>query len=213
MMTVIPVVLLLMFFSIAVTFRSISQTLAVFLLIPFGFIGVAWGHFLIGLPISLFSMLGIIALIGILVNDALVFVTTYNQNLEEGMPQMEALYDAGLSRFRPIVLTSVTTFAGLAPLLLEKSLQAQFLIPMAISVSFGLLVITFIILLLLPVFLIFMNRFKVLAAGLWNLELPSYESVEPVTQRSSGYNYLWYGFFALAGLTLFLYFFRDSLPF
>jgi multidrug efflux pump subunit AcrB len=145
MQRVIPVVFLLMFFVISLTFRSISQALAVFLLIPFGIIGVGWGHWLMGAPISLFSVLGIIALVGILVNDALVFVTTYNQRLEEGLPQMEALYEAGRSRFRPIVLTTVTTFAGLTPLLFEKSLQAQFLIPMAISVSFGLLVITVII--------------------------------------------------------------------
>ncbi|MCB0624987.1 MAG: efflux RND transporter permease subunit, partial [Saprospiraceae bacterium] len=115
MQRIIPIILLLMLFSIALTFRSISQTVAVFLLIPFGFIGVAWGHYLLGLPISFFSVLGIIALVGILVNDALVFVTTYNQNLKEGMNQMNALFEAGLSRFRPIVLTSVTTFAGLAP--------------------------------------------------------------------------------------------------
>ncbi|MBV6654777.1 MAG: efflux RND transporter permease subunit [Mameliella sp.] len=148
--TVFSIVLSLMFFVIALTFRSVGQAFLVFLLIPFGFIGVGWGHWLMGLPISLFSALGIIALIGILVNDALVFVSTYNTMIEEGKPHMEAVYETGLSRFRPIVLTTITTFAGLAPLLFEKSLQAQFLIPMAIAVSFGLLVITAVILVLLP---------------------------------------------------------------
>ena len=207
MQRIIPIILLLMLFSIALTFRSISQTVAVFLLIPFGFIGVAWGHYLLGLPISFFSVLGIIALVGILVNDALVFVTTYNQNLKEGMNQMNALFEAGLSRFRPIVLTSVTTFAGLAPLLFEKSLQAQFLIPMAIAVSFGLLATTFIILILLPVLLIVTNRFKVYAAQLWNGVKPSYEAVETATPGDGGYEYLWYvliGFgIVAAGLSFF----------
>ena len=130
-------------------------------------------------------------MIGILVNDALVLVSTYNSLIEDGVPQMEALYEAGLSRFRPILLTSVTTFAGLAPLLFEKSLQAQFLIPMAISVSFGLLAITVIILVLLPVFLIVVNRFKVNASYLWNGVKPSYESVEPGTPDDGGYQYVW----------------------
>ncbi len=190
--TVFTIVLALMFFVIALTFRSVGQALLVFLLIPFGFIGVGWGHWLMGLPISLFSALGIIALIGILVNDALVFVSTYNSMIEEGRPQMEAIYETGLARFRPIVLTTVTTFAGLAPLLFEKSLQAQFLIPMAISVSFGLLVITAVILVLLPVFMISMNRFKVYATYLWNGVKPSYEAVEPALRRETGYEFLWY---------------------
>ncbi len=190
--TVFSIVLSLMFFVIALTFRSVGQALLVFLLIPFGFIGVGWGHWLMGLPISLFSALGIIALIGILVNDALVFVSTYNTMIEEGRSHMEAVYETGLSRFRPIVLTTVTTFAGLAPLLFEKSLQAQFLIPMAIAVSFGLLVITAVILVLLPVLLIIMNRFKVYASYAWNGVKPSYEAVEPAVRRETGYEFLWY---------------------
>lgn len=177
------VVLGLMFFVIALTFRSINQTLAVFLLIPFGLIGVGWGHWLMGKPISFFSILGFIALVGILVNDALVFIATYNDNIRDGQKQMDALYDAGLSRFRPIVLTSVTTFAGLAPLLFEKSLQAQFLIPMAISVSFGLLAITVIILLVLPAFLIINNRIKVYTQYAWNAKKPTYTEVEPAARE------------------------------
>lgn len=198
--TVFGIVLSLMFFVIALTFRSVGQALLVFLLIPFGLIGVGWGHWLMGLPISLFSILGLIALIGILVNDALVFMSTYNSMIADGKPFMEAIYETGLSRFRPIVLTTVTTFAGLAPLLLEKSLQAQFLIPMAISVSFGLLVITAVILVLLPVFIIVMNRFKVYATYAWNGVKPAYEAVEPALRRETGYEFVWYVMFAVVGL-------------
>ncbi|MCB0596420.1 MAG: efflux RND transporter permease subunit [Lewinellaceae bacterium] len=198
--TVGIIVLALMFFVIALTFRSVGQTLTVFLLIPFGIIGVGWGHWLLGLPISLFSFLGIIALIGILVNDALVLVTTYNKFIEAGRPQMDAIYEAGVTRFRPIVLTSVTTFAGLAPLLLEKSLQAQFLIPMAIAVSFGLLATTVVILVLLPVFLIVANRFKVYATYAWNGVKPDYEAVESALRRETGYEFLWYVLFAVIAI-------------
>ena len=196
MQLILPVVALLMFFSIALTFRSISQTLIVFATIPFGFIGVAWGHYWMGAPISMFSFLGIIALIGVMVNDSLVMVTTYNQLLEEGNSQMEALHEAGLSRFRPILLTSVTTIAGLAPIMLEKSLQAQFLIPMAISVSFGLLASTVVVLVMLPALLIISNRIKVYSVYLWEGIKPSYEIVEPAVEERKNYFALW----AVAGI-------------
>lgn len=198
--TVFSIALGLMFFIIALTFRSVGQAFLVFLLIPFGIIGVGWGHWLMGLPISLFSALGIIALVGILVNDALVFLTTYNGMIKEGKSHMEAVYETGLSRFRPIVLTTVTTFAGLAPLLFEKSLQAQFLIPMAIAVSFGLLAITAVILVLLPVLLIVMNRFKVYTSYAWNGVKPSYEAVEAAVRRETGYEFVWYVLIAVAGI-------------
>lgn len=173
------IVLALMFFVIALTFRSIGQAVVLFLIMPFGLIGVAFGHWLMGAPISLFSFLGMIALVGIIVNDGLVFIATYNNYLRDGKDQMDALYRAGLSRFRPIVLTSFTTFAGLAPLLLEKSLQAQFLIPMAISVSFGLLAATVVLLVLLPSLLVMLNRFRIYTTLLWNGHKPAYREVEP----------------------------------
>lgn len=191
MQVVLPVISLLMFFVIAMTFRSISQTVVVFALIPFGFIGAAWGHYFMGLQISLLSILGIIALIGVLVNDALVFVTTYNNLIEDGVDQTDAVYRAGVSRFRPILLTTVTTVAGLLPLLGEKSLQAQFLIPMAASIAFGLLVITIIILAVLPILLILSNRIKVYAVYLWEGERPSLESVEPAMAGRKSYFVLW----------------------
>jgi multidrug efflux pump subunit AcrB len=176
---VLPVVLALMFFVVALTFRSVGQSLVLFSLLPFGLIGVIFGHWLMGKPISLFSALGIIALIGIIVNDGLVFISTYNDNIRSGMSMMDALNDAGRSRFRPILLTSVTTFAGLAPLLLEKSRQAQFLIPMAISVAFGLLAATIVLLLLLPSLIVLLNRFRVAVRRMRTGRKPAYHEVEP----------------------------------
>ncbi len=180
---VLPMILFLMFLVIAITFRSISQAASVFVLIPFAFIGVAWGHYIMGLPLSLLSSLGIIALIGILVNDALVYVAAYNDLIIQGVSQKQAAFEASISRFRPIVLTSVTTVAGLSPLMYEKSFQAQFLIPMAVAVSFGLVLITVIILLLLPALLVIINQVKwavaVPFAKLVGNPMPTFESVEP----------------------------------
>ena len=135
------------------TFRSILQTFAVFVLIPFGFIGVGWGHFIHDFQLSMFSYFGMIALIGILVNDSLVFISKFNKNLKDGLKFEDALTATGMSRFRPIILTSITTIVGLAPLIFEKQLQAQFLIPMAIAIAYGLVLATLLTLVFLPAFL------------------------------------------------------------
>lgn len=156
-----PTVLLLIYITIAFTFRSFSQPLMLLLLVPFSLTAVAWGHWIHGFPINMLSMLGIIALIGIMVNDGLVLISKFNGNLREGMKFDDALYEAGRSRFRAIFLTSVTTIAGLAPLLLEKSRQAQFLKPMAISIAYGIGFATVLTLLMLPLFLAFSNKIKV----------------------------------------------------
>ena len=132
---VFPVILFLIFAVIAFTFRTYSQPVILILMIPFSIIGVGWGHLIHGFPINVLSALGIIALIGIMVNDGLVLIGKFNSFLRQGMKFDEALFEAGRSRFRAIFLTSLTTIAGLAPLLLEKSRQAQFLKPMAISIS------------------------------------------------------------------------------
>ena len=193
-----PVVLALMLFIIALTFRSISQTVIVFLLIPFSFIGVIWGHWLMDIvlpasfPLSLFSFLGIIALVGVLVNDALVLVTSYNELLERGMAQMEALETAALGRFRPIILTTVTTLAGLGPIMFETSLQAQFLIPMAISVSFGLFATTIGLLVLLPAMIILVNRFKVIVTKVTTGKDVDYTHVEAAAPANPVYNWTLY---------------------
>tara|TARA_R110002051_G_scaffold4043_1_gene21398 strand:- start:37631 stop:40900 length:3270 start_codon:yes stop_codon:yes gene_type:complete len=153
-------VLLLIYITIAFTFRSFSQPLMLLLLVPFSFTAVAWGHWIHDFPINVLSILGIIALIGIMVNDGLVLIGKFNSNLREGMTFDNAIFEAGRSRFRAIFLTSITTIAGLAPLMLETSRQAQFLIPMAISIAYGIGIATVLTLLMLPLFLSFSNNLK-----------------------------------------------------
>jgi multidrug efflux pump subunit AcrB len=146
---------------IAFTFRSYSQPLLLMIMIPFSLIGVTFGHYVHGFPINILSWLGIIALIGIMVNDGLVLIGKFNGYLKEGMKYDEALIQAGKSRFRAIFLTSLTTIAGLAPLLLETSMQAQFLKPMAVSISYGIGIATVLTLVMLPLLLSVSNAIKV----------------------------------------------------
>jgi len=171
-------VLFLIYLTIAFTFRSFSQPLLLLLLVPFSLTAVAWGHWLQNFPINILSMLGIIALIGIMVNDGLVLIGKFNGNLRQGMSFDNALFEAGRSRFRAIFLTSVTTIAGLAPLLFEKSRQAQFLKPMAISIAYGIGFATVLTLLLLPLFLSFSNSIKVGSRWLATGDKVSQEEVE-----------------------------------
>lgn len=168
---VFPIVLILIYIVIAFVFRSYSQPLLLLFLVPFSMIAVAWGHWLHGMSINILSLLGIIALIGIMVNDGLVLISKFNGNLKKGMHFDDALYEASRSRFRAIFLTSLTTIAGLAPLIFETSRQAQFLIPMAISIAYGIGIATVLTLLVLPIYLSFVNRVKLywnwLVTGTW----------------------------------------------
>lgn len=173
-----PVILILMIGMLIFTFRSFSQAFALLLMIPFGLIGAIWGHFIHDLPLSVLSIMGFIALIGILFNDGLVFINTFNQELKEGKKYNEALVDTAFSRFRPLVLTTITTAAGLAPLIFETSFQAQFLIPMAVTIAYGLLVGSFLISTLLPILMITFNRGKVYLSWLWTGHKPEPEAVE-----------------------------------
>lgn len=173
-----PVIIFLIFVVIAFTFRSFSQPIMLILLIPFSLVGVAWGHFIHGFPINVLSLLGIIALIGIMVNDGLVLIGRFNNNLREGLKFNDAIYEAGKSRFRAIFLTSLTTISGLAPLIFEQSRQAQFLIPMAISIAYGIGIATLLTLILLPIFLSFSNSFKVSTKWLFTGKKIEREQVE-----------------------------------
>lgn len=159
--TVFPLALFLIFTVIGFTFRTYSQPFLLLMLIPFSLTTVAWGHLFHNFPVNVISLLGIIALIGILVNDGLVFISKFNSNLKEGMDFDKSLFIAGRERFRAIFLTSVTTIAGLAPIILEKSFQAQLLKPMAISIAYGIGYATLLTLILLPILLSVTNSIKV----------------------------------------------------
>lgn len=135
---------------LAVPLASYGQPLIIMSAIPFGLIGAIWGHAMLGWDLSMFSVIGIVALTGVVVNDSLVLVSYVNESRDAGVPLLRAIREAGVARFRPILLTSLTTFAGLTPLMMERSVQAQFLIPMAISLAFGVVFATFITLILVP---------------------------------------------------------------
>lgn len=140
-----------MYALLAIPFRSYSQPLLIMMAIPFGVVGAILGHGLLGFDLSILSMFGIVALSGVVVNDSLLLINQANTNRKEGTPLVQALVDAGQRRFRPILLTSLTTFFGLTPMIFETSVQAQFLIPMAISLGYGIMFATGITLLLIPV--------------------------------------------------------------
>ena len=175
---VFPIILFIIYIVIAFTFRSYSQPLLLLAMVPFSLIGVAWGHWIHGFPINVLSFLGIIALIGIVVNDGLVFISKLNIYLKEGHKFDEAIILAGKSRFRAIFLTSATTIAGLSPLIFETSRQAQFLIPMAIAIAYGIGIATILTLIMLPMLLSVGNTIKVNTLWLWEGKKPSKESVE-----------------------------------
>ncbi|MCF2946907.1 efflux RND transporter permease subunit [Paraglaciecola aquimarina] len=156
--------LLMVFFAIygllAIPFKSYIQPIIVMSVIPFSMIGAVIGHWLMAMPLTIMSILGMLALVGVVVNDSLVLVDFINKKRSEGRELMDAVLTAGAARFRPIMLTSLTTFIGLMPLLFEKSTQAQFLIPMAVSLGFGILFATFITLILVPINYLLVERLK-----------------------------------------------------
>lgn len=162
----------------AVPLRSYIQPAIIMSAIPFGFVGAVWGHLIMGQNLSILSMFGIVALAGVVVNDNLILVDFINNRRREGASVFEAVREAGVARFRPILLTSLTTFGGLTPLMLETSLQAQFLIPMAISLAFGVVFSTFISLALVPASYLILEDFKRLSARLVSRR----DEIEPVTQ-------------------------------
>jgi multidrug efflux pump subunit AcrB len=137
------------FALLAVAFRSYLQPLVVMLAIPFGAVGAIMGHMILGMELSLVSIMGIVALSGVVVNDSLIMVTYANRQRHRVSPA-QAIYEAGLRRFRPIALTTLTTFGGLTPIISETSLQATYLIPMAVSLGFGIVFATALILFLVP---------------------------------------------------------------
>jgi multidrug efflux pump subunit AcrB len=140
-----------MFVLLTMEFKSYFQPLLIIAIIPFGIAGAIFGHAVMGMPLTLFSMFGLVALAGVVVNDSIVLIDFINTRVREGKPLRTALREAGCLRFRPVFLTSITTIGGLLPLLFEKSFQAQFLIPMATALAFGLATTTLLVLVLVPV--------------------------------------------------------------
>jgi multidrug efflux pump subunit AcrB len=163
--------LFLIYGLIAIPLHSYTQPLIIMSVIPFGLIGAVFGHIIMGKAISMFSLFGLIALAGVVVNDSIVLIDFINKARDEGVSLDEAVIRSGTERFRPIILTSLTTAAGLMPIMLETSLQAQFVIPMAISLSFGIIFATVITLFLIPSLYLLQGDFGRLITDMKNLLL------------------------------------------
>ncbi|MCH7813801.1 MAG: efflux RND transporter permease subunit, partial [Planctomycetes bacterium] len=163
------IALLLIYVLLAALFRSYIQPLIVMTAIPFGLIGAVIGHYVMGYPMTILSMIGLVALTGIVVNDSLILVSFINREVARGAGLVQAVIGGGKSRLRPIILTSVTTIAGLAPLMAERSFQARFLIPMGISITFGLAFATALTLLVVPSLYVIVDDLRHLAARIIRL--------------------------------------------
>ena len=152
--------LLMIFALLAVPLRSYVQPLIIMSAIPFGLVGAVWGHFIMGLDVTMMSMFGLVALSGVVVNDSLIMVDFINRKRRLHLDIATAVREAGVNRFRPILLTSLTTFVGLVPLMLSKSFDAAFMKPMAVSLAFGVLFATFITLMLVPTAYLILDDFQ-----------------------------------------------------
>ncbi len=171
--------LIVLYALLAIPFQSLLQPLIVLLAVPFGIIGAYGGHWIMEITPSWLSVFGILALTGVVVNDSLVLVDFINQKRAEGMEIREAVLLSGVKRFRPILLTSLTTFAGLMPLMFDRALHAQFLKPMAISLGYGILFATFITLILIPICYLLLEDLKRITRKAWQWYL------RPFRKRSS----------------------------
>lgn len=160
---------ILIYALLAIPLKSYTQPLIIMAVIPFGFVGAAFGHLIMGVPLSLLSFFGMLALTGVVINDSLVMLTRYNQCKGDGMSLHEALIESGLGRFKAIFLTTTTTVAGLTPLMLETSEQAQYLIPAAISLAFGEIFATVITLIIIPILIAIANDVSVF----WSAKKPT----------------------------------------
>ncbi len=159
------VAILVIYALLAIPFRSYVQPAIVMTAIPFGFVGAVIGHVIMGYKLTMVSAFGVVALSGVVVNDSLVLVHTANEHRRQGMRLMDAVHSAACRRFRPIMLTSATTFLGLAPMILETSFQAVAIIPMAISLGFGVLFATGVILVLVPAVYLLVEDFRAFVGG------------------------------------------------
>jgi multidrug efflux pump subunit AcrB len=145
---------------LAVPFNSFIQPMIIMMSIPFGIVGAVIGHLIMGYSLSVMSMFGVVALSGVVINDSLVLIDFANREHRSEMNTHDAIYSAGIQRFRPILLTTLTTFGGLAPMIFETSRQARFLIPMAVSLGFGIVFATLITLMLVPCLYLIVDDLK-----------------------------------------------------
>jgi multidrug efflux pump subunit AcrB len=179
-----PMALLGIFIIIATIFRSYVQPVVIMTTVPFGLIGAVAGHLVLGYDLSIMSLFGMVALTGVVVNDAIVFIERINENLAEGMRFFDALIEGGKRRFRAIILTTVSTVGGLTPMILETDFQAKFLIPMALSLAAGVLFATVLTLVLVPSLFTILNDVRLLWFRMRRGRWPeSRESVEPARLR------------------------------
>ena len=180
-----PMAILGMFIIIATIFRSYVQPFIILFTVPFGIIGGVAAHYLLGFNLSMMSIFGMVALAGVVVNDAIVLIERINENIAQGMPFLDAIKKGGARRFRAIFLTSLSTIGGLMPLILETDMQARFLIPMALSIAGGVAFATVLTLLLIPSLLVILNDLRRLTQrfrhGVWMTR----EAVEPAQARKA----------------------------
>lgn len=178
-----PLALLGMLILMVLVFRSYLQAGLIFAIIPLGLLGASWGHGIHNVQLNTLSIYGFIALSGIIINDSIVLIDQINRNLRAGLSVVDAVHKGAVSRLRPIVLTTMTTAVGLAPIIAETSRQAQFLIPMAISVAYGLLFGTIILLFIAPAGFLVMNKIRFWFAKFAGNDSATYESVEPAVKE------------------------------
>ncbi len=178
-----PLAVFGIFVIVATIFRSYVQPLVILFTIPFGIIGAVIGHLLLGYSLSMMSMFGMVALTGVVVNDSIVLIDRINENLAQGMSFFEAVKQGGARRFRAILLTSLSTVGGLAPLIMETDMQAKFLIPMALSLAAGVTFATVLTLVLIPSLLTIVNDGRRVVKRLQTGEWVERETVEPASAR------------------------------
>jgi multidrug efflux pump subunit AcrB len=167
LMFLFPMAFLAIIFILMINFKSFEQPMLILIMIPIAILGSIWGHGIHGKPLSILSLWGVVALTGVIINDAVVFLAKFNSFIVEGLKVKEAIILSGKSRLRPIILTTLTTSFGLFPLILETSFQAQFLIPMAISLAYGVFFGTMFILLFFPALILILNDFRRGIRQLW----------------------------------------------
>ena len=180
-----PIAVIGIFIIVATIFRSYAQPFVILFTVPFGIIGAVVGHYLLGYDLSLMSIFGMVALTGVVVNDAIVLIERINENLALKMRFFDAIIHGGRRRFRAIILTSFSTVGGLAPMILETDLQAKFLIPMALALAAGVAFATVLTLVLIPSLLVILNDMRRLVYKLRHKRWPSREEVEPATTRQA----------------------------